>query len=490
MRLCVLSRWLGVVIVLLVFHVLPWNANAANHYVRADAAGTASGADWTDAYVELPASLVRGDTYYIADGLYDGYLFDDAESGTVVITVIKATVSDHGTATGWLDSYGDGQAVFDGGTSFWSAYWVLDGVTGGGPANGWNGNFGFKIDVNTVPGTNIRIGQFGNPHDITIRHIDIEGFGSVATNPGIWVEYDVDGSNATANLTFSYLWFHGIGSVPLLIDGGHAGTGITGDIIVEYAYVQSYFGSGAIHTEVMSAAQGELPNVTWRNSLITDIQLTGGLMWWPWDPSNPTLNIYGNVFYKASGAAWQATNGIIGGWTAGTTKNINVYNNTFIGISEEIFVPFAGSPSNNIAKNNLFYNCSNVHFYIIGTHDYNHFINSGTVQGEPNCTTSIADPFVDYVGLDFGLIAASGPVDKGIPLGAPYNTDPLYVSRTEGATYDAGAYELFQGGPSNPPAPLPQPPPAGGGYFQANERPSSGARVTGSRPAAGTRTPR
>jgi hypothetical protein len=56
--------------------------------------------------------LTRGDTYYIADGSYVTYIFDDVASGSLVITIKKATVADHGTETGWLDTYGDGQAVF------------------------------------------------------------------------------------------------------------------------------------------------------------------------------------------------------------------------------------------------------------------------------------------------------------------------------------------------------------------------------------------
>jgi len=41
---------------------------AANHYVRAGATGAGDGSDWENAYTQLPPNLVRGDTYYIADG--------------------------------------------------------------------------------------------------------------------------------------------------------------------------------------------------------------------------------------------------------------------------------------------------------------------------------------------------------------------------------------------------------------------------------------
>ena len=85
---------------------------AQTAYVRAGATGTGSGTDWTNAYGTLPDPLVRGTTYYVADGSYAAYTFNDAASGTTAITVVKATAADHGTGTGWLATYGDGASTF------------------------------------------------------------------------------------------------------------------------------------------------------------------------------------------------------------------------------------------------------------------------------------------------------------------------------------------------------------------------------------------
>src|SRR5437870_5513644 len=89
-------------------------ARAADHFVRQGATGTGSGSDWTNAYTSLPAALTRGDTYYVADGTYSGYTFNYPASGTALITIKKATVANHGTAVGWLDTFGDGVATFTG----------------------------------------------------------------------------------------------------------------------------------------------------------------------------------------------------------------------------------------------------------------------------------------------------------------------------------------------------------------------------------------
>ncbi|MBI3729189.1 MAG: hypothetical protein HY254_12760 [Burkholderiales bacterium] len=98
-------------------------AHAADRYIRAGAKG--NGSDWANAYPSLPSTLVRGDTYYIADGAYVGRAFGTAVSGTTPITIKKATVADHGTSVGWTDTYGDGQATFSSGFVFTSSYWVI-----------------------------------------------------------------------------------------------------------------------------------------------------------------------------------------------------------------------------------------------------------------------------------------------------------------------------------------------------------------------------
>src|SRR5215467_1600273 len=86
-------------------------AAAACHVVSPSGSGTRSGADWNNAYAGLPASLVRGDTYYLGDGTYPAYSF--TTSGTALITIKKAIASDHCTDTGWsAGTMGSSQAVF------------------------------------------------------------------------------------------------------------------------------------------------------------------------------------------------------------------------------------------------------------------------------------------------------------------------------------------------------------------------------------------
>ena len=74
------------------------SAEAANQYVRAGAAGMNNGTDWTNAYTSLPSTLVRGDTYYIADGTYGSRTLSTPASAALLITIKKATSTDHASS--------------------------------------------------------------------------------------------------------------------------------------------------------------------------------------------------------------------------------------------------------------------------------------------------------------------------------------------------------------------------------------------------------
>jgi len=96
------------------------------HYVRAAASGKNDGTDWTNAWRELPAVLQRGHVYFVAEGSYAGYVFDDPAAGTQPIRVLRATDLDHGTPTGWDATFGSGTATF-GRLQFKTTYYELDG---------------------------------------------------------------------------------------------------------------------------------------------------------------------------------------------------------------------------------------------------------------------------------------------------------------------------------------------------------------------------
>lgn len=97
--------------------------NGDCHYVRAGASG--QGTSWDDAFPALPATLVRGHVYFIASGNYPKYAFDDPAGA--VIRIVRATMTDHGDASGWKPDYAMGTATFGAPLEFKTTDWDFDG---------------------------------------------------------------------------------------------------------------------------------------------------------------------------------------------------------------------------------------------------------------------------------------------------------------------------------------------------------------------------
>jgi hypothetical protein len=241
----------------------------------------------------------------------------------------------------------------------------------------------------------------------------------------------------SSDVTLSYYHMVGIGRCPFFVSPK--------GLVVEHGWVQSYYGSSAVHSEVASiwAFSGTVGDVTFRYNLFTDIQSTGGIMWDNSSNTSARLNVYGNVFYKPSGAVWGQANGLVGGWTGGggeQYRNATVYNNSFINVDQESLSSLPNVYSNNVAYNNLFYNSSSPNFAKYASHNNNHFINSGGTHSESAGTSATSgDPFVNLVGMDFRLKAATA---SGLTLQAPFNVDPLDKVRGSDGTPDRGAFEF------------------------------------------------
>jgi hypothetical protein len=420
-------------------------AQAANHYVRQGASGAANGNDWTNAYTTLPSALVRGDVYYVAAGTYGGYTFDDATSGTTVTTVKKATIADHGTATGWSDAFGTGVASFNGQLNFASSYWLFDGVTGGGPGS-WTSGFGFKV-TNTDASPALLTAAVTQ---LTIRHVEVVG-NNGSNQGGGGQGNDGIASWGGTKVTLSYYYIHDMGRCIFFLSAQ--------DFIAEYGYTGSFTSTSATHAEVASIWGFQIPSnrLTFRYSVFAHVEGTGGLVFD--NHENPTgggMEVYGNVFYRPSNDTWDDANGVIAGWTGANAEefhDVHVYNNTFINVNIASLSEFPRVYSGNIARNNLFYNSRAPGFGVFTTHDSNHFINSGGTQGEPNGTSAASgDPFVDYVNLDFRLKA---PTASGASLPAPFTSDMFGATRGADGVRDRGAVEFSSTSSSLPPiAPL------------------------------------
>jgi hypothetical protein len=412
----------------------------ATRYVRAGASGSNNGTDWTNAYTTLTgATKSRGDVIYVADGTYSGsHTFNTALSGATLITIKKATAADHGTETGWDSAFGDGVATF-GDFNFDTGYWVIDGQTGGGPGS-WNTGFGFKIvHSGATPLMDLSV----DGDNVTVRHIELEG--TLNSSGGGSIAQDAVAVRGADSFMLSYYYAHDLGRcVFFLVPAPNA--------TIEYGYTTTYTSTEAAHAAWASNWAGSFgTHLTFRYNVITHIEGTGGIMYDNAADHNSQLRVYGNVFYRATGATWSSdANGIIGSWAGGSGEdyyNARIFHNTFIGIpGARVFTDFIIRSGDNEASNNLFYNVSaGIDYADIQTHDYSHYINSGGTHSEANSTSAASgDPFVDYVNLDFRLTANTA---SGLSLSAPFNVDMLGNTRT---TWTRGALEFTDGIAASP----------------------------------------
>lgn len=457
----------------LCLYVITGIAFATEHYVRPGATGTGTGADWTNAYTSLPATLVRGDTYYLADGTYGGYTFNTPASGTSVITVKKATVSSHGTSTGWDDSYGDGQVTFTTWV-FTTSYWMVDGVTGSGTS-------GYGIVVQPPSVANV-ITLTGSVSNLTFRYIEAKVFNegttyvSIPDSPSYYSHIVKATTGTTTAINFSNVYFHHVFGCIFQTVGSY-------DWVVENSRLYKNKSTGTQHAGTLCDHRSN--HHIWRNNYIMDPDGTA-----VWDlieagGNNDNTHIYNNVVWNSGGADWGAytRTKLVGVYNDASNSrsatNWRVYNNTFVNIkgNPAIIINTGGG---NIVKNNLFYcNRTDISYtnysYISGpgiTHGYNAYIMCAMPGAQasaigptdyapgltwgPNCPyTSGTNPLIDWQNGNFQLTSITPVRDIGENLGSAYNVDIAGTSRPQGAAWDIGAYEYSSGTPvkiPNPPS--------------------------------------
>lgn len=412
-------------------------AFAANHYVRAGASG--NGSDWTNACGDFTgscaiSSLVRGDTYYVASGSYGSRTFSTPNSGSLVITVKAATVADHGTSTGWQDSYGVGTkpATFAYPIVINSDYWVFDGQVGSGNTLS---SYGFNVakptSCNTDPQSYWWIEDKSN---ITERYIGIDACGNSFNVQQVCFDTG-QGSNRTIE--------HNLGN--------HCQNTIklwnASNDTVQYNQLWNQWSTPEHHGE--SVNNFSTDNITFRYNYLNGCAGTACIAC---NVGNQVAmnhwKIYGNVFINDSSG-----NGTIAA-VQQVIANTVVYNNTFINITGtgwflDADPGYGAQAVNNVLKNNLIYN-STAHFGNNGgpiDHDYNSYFNvTNTPTNETHLQKASGNPFVSSGSGDYHL-ADGTTVDAGLALGSPYNLDPDGNVRGSDGTWDRGAYEF--GGDGN-----------------------------------------
>jgi hypothetical protein len=419
------------------------SAQAADRFVRQGASGNGSGSDWANAYTDLPANLVRGDTYYIADGTYSGRTFKDEASGTTPITIKKCTGASHGTETGYNASYCDGKASVSGSWAFTRPYYVIDGATRN--ESNWKDHASYGFSVPGFRASRLDGGHVGgncSADNITIRNVHVGNTATSyqsATGEGFYIAGFGGGSVACKNWSISRVLAQ---NTRVAIQCA----GCTG-LLVESSYFYVGWGKEAIRGQL------DARNMTVRWSVFEDScmtlpgttdRCTAEIAAWGENPvgNYDNMQVYGNVFYKTNtyqsqGIDTYNSNAVIlfggdGSSVVGPpANNARIYNNTIAGHrGDQAIVKLLGSGTGNECRNNLWANVTG------GTGV------TGSCAGANNLVLNDT-PFVSYANGDFRLSRAVG---AGTSLSAPYNVDRLGNSRGADGLFDIGAYEYNGGG--------------------------------------------
>jgi hypothetical protein len=429
---------------ILIFIVLavPTFATAANHYILQGAAGNGSGSDWTNACTGFsgscaPDSLVRGDTYYVGTGSYSPPTLNTATSGTLIITIKGATVADHGTASGWSNTYsvsaadGGRSAIWTGTIAITTSYWIFDGSVG--PV--WDTtpvNYGFSFGTSLSQAFTLGSAGSVSNNGPAITSIVLSHIYGRATTSDVEKEFleGATSGGAHTNVTMSHLLLDGWQG--LFMTKGQSGTPYS-NWVIEYNVLLNGSSTNNNHGEWINPNERPLSNATirfnWFKGYSGGAGMTGTIV--ANNSDNDNAAIYGNVF-----DGLRVGNGVITGTSQGNLNNAVVYNNSFLNMTSDSgnAIGGTGQGSGNVAYNNVFYNM-NASAGGGFTLDYNSYFSTTNAPSEPHVQKGSSNPFVNSTSGDYSL---TSDTVAWTPLSVPYNVDPTGVLRTS----SRGAYQF------------------------------------------------
>jgi hypothetical protein len=478
-------RWRSYLLLFLLFVMAEATSFATCHAVGTAGTGNGSGSSWANQMKGLPSTLVRGDTYYLADGSYGTYTFNTPNSGSTIITIKKAQSYNYGRTTdgcpndisaGWsAATMGSGQAVwseFYGGTSTpQPGYLTLDGNgqstgIGCGQAPSQNkaaSDCGLRVSINTIGqdsgfdiGANNNDGQHRTPN-WTLRYFEIQGGGD--QNNGAQSEEEIRCRGACDDFVVQNSYMHLSGCDFFKVPW-------TTSFVVEGTYINQNISSATCHGQLWYS-EVEASGVDFHGNIIQDIQGTG--MWVCLTGCQASgWTVYNNVIFRPQGDSRPGvSNGIFACINPGNQcTNMSFIGNDVVNYTADyagaLGVHCDGNPDTYTWENNLFYGITpsdRIDFQLCGgslTESSNAYINSGTPQSGTSSSDIIVasggpNPFVNWTGGNFNLASQNADWSGGKVLSSPYNTDAAGNARPgPDGVWDRGAYEYTTAVPAAP----------------------------------------
>lgn len=462
--------------------------------VTPSGSGNKSGSDWNNAMAGLPNPMVRGLTYYLADGTYPPYSsFSVPVSGASMVTIKKAIPTDHCTNTGWnASAMGSAQAIFQNGSGTTCAnfsiantantgYLTIDGQTGSGNKGS---SYGIKFlgnYVNTQCGSGsanvyIDYGYSGRTAtNIIIEYVEMVGScGGLtmdssyepnchriadSTANGGYQKHDTNiYINDCTNCTFNHIYLHQSSGVPFFLVNGSS------NITTEHNYIWLNQATSAEHAESWSSHGGN-SNITIAYSIYRDqmgngvfVSLNSGTA-----ETDSNVQVYSNVIWATPGNpygnAYGYGDGILSCINGNNCPGWLLYQNTIANLTSvyDGVSYLNGATGDVTVENNLWYNSqasSGTQFFMPGgsTENYNSFLNyirapDGNGAHDVMVVSGSPDPFTNWTAGDFTLASDNAKWNSraSLPTGK-WNTD----AAGNAFTTDRGAYQYGSGTASTP----------------------------------------
>jgi hypothetical protein len=414
-------------------------AAQTTRYFRQGATGNNSGADWTNACPGFTgacaiSNLPRPSKVCVAEGYYGSIDLNKANSGTSLISIVRAINSLRDpadtyacrTAVGWNDSFGDGQASFDS-VFFTTDFWLLDGVVRNesNPPFSWNAEtrteYGFRVSQifsNTAVNGNCA-------EEVTIRYVDLgKAYSTTYNTPtqrGI-IHLDESGTAPCKNWLVQRVFIHNTNESLNL-----AGTdGFT----LEYSWLGLAWSKEIIRGQV--TARNVTIRFNWfengcRNDGSGSDPCTAEIAFFANQGQSDDFEgfrAYGNVLYKT--LVQQNTNGCI----LAAASDAKVFNNTIVHYGStglcDIVTHAGGELRNNIwfLPNGITSGCG-----------------GGTCSDNSAYTSN--PPFVNVDAANLHLTSAL----PGAVLSSPFDMDMRSTKRGADGAFDRGAFEFVRPSP-------------------------------------------